>query len=181
MTRVKARTMPMRLPLLIAMCAMSLLGCGASWQQRLARTASVQHNCPITRVRVLTQVESVRTYAVLVCDERRVYQRAGRGYIDQTPAPATQPTPSVIVATPTREESGFPRFVRTRIDWFRSQVIACTSGPTAVIAEWDVGQVRISVRGESDMAVAQCVASAIGTIDVPAGTPPGRLIHPVAP
>jgi hypothetical protein len=171
---------------MFALCAMGLVGCGPTWQQRLARTAAVQHNCPITRVRVLTRLESVRTYAVLVCDERRVYQRAGRGYIDQTPDGVSQPAApaagsAVVSASPATQEPAFSRFVRTRIDWYRAQILACTGGPTAVVAEWTEGPVRISVRGESDVAVAQCVVSAIGTIEVPRGTVQGRLIHPIAP
>lgn len=67
------------------------------------------------------------------------------------------------------------------MDWYQTQILACTGGPAAIVAEWIEGPVRISVQGRSDAAVAQCVASAIGTIEVPAGTPPGRLIHPIAP
>lgn len=158
---------------------MGLAGCGPTWQQRLARTASVQHNCPIERVQVLTLDQWDAVYAVSVCGERRIYQPAGLVYVDQTPE-HDEPSPP-LSSTSGGAEGVFARTIRSRIDATRSNVLACTGGPTAVVAEWSVGQVRISVRGETDVAVAQCVASAIGTIDVPRGTVQGRLIHPVAP
>ncbi len=166
---------------MLVVCAMGLAGCGPTWQQRLARTASVQHNCPITRVRVLTTDGNLATYAVDVCNERRVYQRAGSVYVDQTPMPMVQANSSSAAPAQPAQDGAFHRFVRTRMDWYQTQILACTGGPAAIVAEWIEGPVRISVHGQSDAAVAQCVASAIGTIDVPAGTPPGRLIHPIAP
>ena len=156
------------------------------------RTASIQHACPIANIQVLTDDggnAAVRTVALRVCRERRIYQRAGELWVDQTPI---APTPSVVVVNtpaeappsapaPEAREGIFARLIRSRIDAARSQALACTGGPTAVVAEWNVGRVRISVRGESDAAVVQCVVNAVGTIDVPAGTMQGRLIHPIAP
>lgn len=172
---------------MFALCAMGLTGC-YNWRTDVMRTASIQHACPVANIQVLNDEDyggGGRTVALRVCRERRIYQQAGSVWVDQTPVvPAT---PVVVVrpadATPAPEvrEGIFARFVRTRIDWYRAQILACTGGPTAVVAEWTEGPVRISVRGESDVAVAQCVVSAIGTIEVPRGTVQGRLIHPIAP
>ena len=166
--------------------AMGLAGC-YSWRADVTRTASVQHVCPIANIQVVHADDYVspRTVELRVCRERLVYQNAGHVWVDQTPvtptAPAVANRPEQASPSAPAPESIFARHIRSRVDAARSNILTCTGGPTAVIAEWNVGQVRLSVRGETDVAVAQCVASAIGTIDVPAGTLPGRLIHPIAP
>ncbi|AKF06859.1 hypothetical protein DB32_004008 [Sandaracinus amylolyticus] len=38
----------------------------------------------------------------------------------------------------------------------------------------------LGARGVSDLTIDQCISAAIGVIDVPPGTPPGQLLHPVA-
>jgi len=167
-----------------ALCAMGLMGC-YSWQTDVMRTASIQHSCPLSNIQVLSSEDygGGRTASLRVCRERRIYQRAGQTWVDQTPIPISlqaAATPSSASA-PNADEGSFPRFVRARIDTARSQVLACTGGPTAIVAAWTVDAVRITVRNESDVAVAQCVSSAIGTILVLLGTVQGRLIHPVAP
>ena len=174
--------------------AMGLAGCGRyNWRTGVASAASVQHGCPVSNIQVVNSNGDLyaRVVELHVCGQRRVYQDLGgeHGYawVDQTPrmeSPTPQIAPAgdtVVVATVASPEGPFSTLVRSRVDAARSNILTCTGGPTAVIAEWNVGQVRMSVRGETDVAVAQCVASAIGTIDVPAGTLPGRLIHPIAP
>jgi len=175
-----------------ALCAMGLTGC-YNWRAGVSDTASLQHQCPAPNVRVVNDNgdEYARVVELDVCGERRVYQDLGgsQGYawVDQTPrqaapsAPQTEERATEAPQASAEDESGFPRFVRTRIDRYRTQILACTGGPAAIVAEWTEGSVRLGIRGERDMAIAQCVLSAVGTIEVPAGTPPGRLIHPVAP
>ncbi len=174
---------------MFALCAMGLMGCNRyNWRAGVSNSASVQHGCPATNIRVVNDNGDpyARVVELDVCGQRRVYQDLGgaRGYawVDQTPqtrqAPERAPSAPSVAAQP---DGVFASQIRTRIDAARSNVLACTGGPTAVVAEWTEGPVRISVRGESDVAVAQCVASAIGTIEVPRGTVHGRLIHPVAP
>ena len=168
-----------------ALCAMGLMGC-YSWQTDVMRTASIQHSCPLANIQVLSSEDygGGRTASLRVCRERRVYQHAGHTWVDQTPLPPAQVivvnTPSAASA-PNAPEGIFPRVIRARIDTARSQILACTGGSTALVAEWTTGYVRISVRNETDVALAQCVAREIGSIEVPAGTVQGRLIHPVAP
>ena len=174
---------------------MGAMGCGRySWRTGVTNAASVQHGCPVTDIQVVNSNGDLyaRVVELNVCGQRRVYQDLGgqRGYawVDQTPrtesAPAREvapPSETVVVAAVASPEGPFSSLLRSRIDAARSTILTCTGGPAAIVAEWIEGPVRISVRGETDVAVAQCVASAIGTIDVPAGTVQGRLIHPIAP
>lgn len=180
----------MHVRVMFALCAMGLVGC-YNWRAGVSNTASLQHQCPAPSVRVVNDNgdEYARVVELDVCGERRVYQdlggSAGYAWVDQTPRTETarseDATETEVASAVASAEGLFPSLVRSRIDAARANVLACTGGPTAVVAEWTEGPVRISVRGESDVAVAQCVASAIGTIEVPRGTVQGRLIHPVAP
>ena len=78
------------------------------------------------------------------------------------------------------EEVDTAAVVREHIDAHAPGVRACTGGGgVAVEAVWAAGGVvEFRVHGEDDDAVNDCVAAAVGALNVATRTP-GRVLHPV--
>lgn len=108
--------------------------------------------------------------------ERRVRMRLGGS--------ASPPASDLVAGAAVTEpgELDLQTAVRAQIDAANPRVLACAGAAAAVVeASWsDSGTVQIGLRGESDSAVNECVRSAVGSIPVPMGTVPGRLLHAVA-
>lgn len=106
--------------------------------------------------------------------ERRVRMRVGgsSSISDSTVAPTDGP----------RVDVDLPTTVRAQIDAAGARVLACAgTAAVAVVATWsESGTVVMTLRGETDSAVNDCVQSAVGTIPVPTGTTSGHLLHSVA-
>ena len=91
-----------------------------------------------------------------------------------------QPIAASTTAVPTTD-APFAASVRARLDARAAAILTCTGSSVAIEARWSSsGVVELAARGITDPTVAQCVGAAIGAIEVPEGTAPGQLLHPIA-
>lgn len=175
-------------------------GCAYNWRSGVTETASLQHGCAPEQIAVRSDNgdEYARVVQLDVCGQRRVYQdqggRYGYAWVDTTPpthggeqpAQVQAPTPEAIHAAPASmaiptTEVPFAGSVRARLDARAAAILTCTGSSVAIEARWSSsGVVELAARGITDPTVAQCVGAAIGAIEVPEGTAPGQLLHPIA-
>lgn len=176
-------------------------GCHSyGWRAGVTETASLQHSCPPEQIQIRGDNGDgyARVVQLDVCGQQRVYQdlggRYGYAWVDQTPvtvgaeAPAqAQPLASTpqasSIAVPTSSSDPFAASVRAHITERASAILACSGGPVAIEAIWDPSQsttVSLSARGVTDTVIAECIGASIGSIAVPPGAPPGRIVHAVS-
>lgn len=173
---------------------LALLIVGCNWADGLRRAASVEHGCPQENIHVVADDgdNMARTVQLDVCGSRRIYRDMGGRqavvWVDvttptgggETPATVAAPVQEIAAPAPV-DPAQFPGLVRARIDAHAGRVLACAGAESGAIeATWsESGAVALSLRGEVDPAIAECVSASIGSIEVPAGAAPGHLIHPV--
>lgn len=183
----------------MTVAALALAGCH-DWRAGVTDTASVQHGCPPERIRILEYGghRLARVVELDVCGQRRVYQdingSTGTMWVDQTPTSSGGEAPIQLAALPAlpdvtpaatsisaQPEPAFAATVRERLQERASAILTCTGGPVAIQARWAASSpaVELAARGVTDPVVAQCIGAIVGAIEVPPGTPPGELLHPI--
>lgn len=78
-------------------------------------------------------------------------------------------------------EGGLEERLRARLDERAAEILLCAGADrAALVLEWTAdARVSVGVRGEDEL-VTRCVRAALGELPLPAGTPPGRLLHVVS-